>query len=268
MACPLLLPVMLPSKSVYASSSVAQGSSPEAVTRPSPDPDASPGVPFCLRPTIVQVPLVGMFVLGLLCLVALGQTLCLQHLGPGARSRRPSQVAHSPATLVALEGGMSSRQTQVVRKYITSASLFLKSKAVPLPPPQVFIRSPEQAHRKCSEDQAASGFFLMSPNPLQEGTGHPDLDHCNSPLATAGLGCPSTRGTRVVSVKHIPLLPHPSVRPCGGWTRSKDPCHICSPAISFCLPPPPQTTPKDPIILSYVWAAPCNQGAGPPWKAR
>lgn len=45
---PFLLPVMLPSMSVYASSSVAQGNSPEAVTRLSPHPDASTGVPSCL----------------------------------------------------------------------------------------------------------------------------------------------------------------------------------------------------------------------------
>ena len=60
------------------------------------------------------------------------------------------------------------------------------------------------------------GFFLKSPSPLQEGTGHPpQLDHHNSPLADSGLGCLSTQGTRgVVAVKHITLLQYPEGGQC------------------------------------------------------
>ena len=53
----------------------AQGSSPGAVTGFRPILMAPPAWPSCLRPTIVQVPLIGMFILGFPCLVALGQTL-------------------------------------------------------------------------------------------------------------------------------------------------------------------------------------------------
>lgn len=109
---------------------------------------------------------------------------------------------------------MSSRQTQVGEKYITSASLFLTSKGCPPARPRVFLRSLEQAHSECSEDQAASGFFLMSSKPLEENTGHPQPGPLQQPSSYLWSWVPFHTGTRVVSVKHIPLLPHPSVRPC------------------------------------------------------
>lgn len=66
------------------------------VIRLSPHPDASTWHPSCLRPTIVQVPLVGMFVLGLLCLVALDQ-LCLS--ASGSQGAGAHDLPRKPMTL-------------------------------------------------------------------------------------------------------------------------------------------------------------------------
>lgn len=90
----------MPVYTVTHSNRVAQGSSPGVVLRLL-TLSGDPARPSCLRPTIIQVLLVGMFVLGLLCLVVLGQMLCLQHLHPGVQRQMTCLEVHNPAIQVA-----------------------------------------------------------------------------------------------------------------------------------------------------------------------
>lgn len=80
---------------------------------------------------MVQVPLIGMFLLGLLCLVALDQMLCLS--ASGSQGTRPAQETHDPA----MPDGLSSRKIQARRKYMPSTLLFFKDcppEGLPLSP--------------------------------------------------------------------------------------------------------------------------------------
>lgn len=138
-----------------------------------------------------------------------------------------------------------------------SVSLFLSVKAViPGVPLKALTRSPEQTPAVSgTRTSLLLGFFLVPPHLSLRGyraLGPSGLDHHNSPPAVSGPGHLPAKGTRVVSVKHITVLQHPSVAPRDGQSPK-------TPATSFCLRAhhsPTHPMPQHPELLASCSSKP------------